>query len=217
MLSNSPLIIDLTILVAGGFLGALAARALRLPLLAGYLVAGVVLGPSGLGVLRDSETIGMAAELGITLLMFAIGVELSLGSLGKMKSAALIAAPAQIILTMGLGYGVAGLMGWKPEEGIVLGFALALSSTMVVVKLLSTRGELHTLHGRVMVAILLMQDLAAVLMVAALPILSGLGEGHWDDLLGVIGKGIAFILWVLVLARWIAPAIMRIVARSYSK
>jgi CPA2 family monovalent cation:H+ antiporter-2 len=191
------------------------ARRFRLPLLAGYLVAGVLMGPSALGLVSDAETIVTIAELGVALLMFALGVELSLRDLAKMKPAALIAAPLQIILSVGLGLGVGLSFGWSMVQGLVLGFVLALSSTMVVVKLLAERGELHTQQGKVMVAILLVQDLAAVVMVGLLPALSGLGG--YSQLLVTLGKGALFVICTVIMARFIAPWLMAQVARGYSK
>lgn len=217
MLAESHVIIDLTIVVAGGLVGALAARVLRLSPLVGYLSVGIVLGPSGFRAISDSEIIRTMADFGITLLLFTIGVELSLRWIWRMRSAALISAPAQIIVTVGLGYAVGHAMGLDPNQALVLGFVLALSSTMVVVKLLSSRGELHTRRGQIMIAILLVQDLAAVVMVGALLVLSGRAGGGLSGALVMGGKGIAFIIWVLILARWVVPFVMRIVARSYSR
>ncbi|NIM05451.1 MAG: hypothetical protein GTO55_04955, partial [Armatimonadetes bacterium] len=115
------------------------------------------------------------------------------------------------------GQGLGLLLGWHPHQALVLGFVLALSSTMVVVKLLSERGELHTQHGRVMVAMLLVQDLAAVFMVGLLPMLHGLEARDYVDVSKTIGKGAIFVGWTVVMARWIAPALMAVVVKSYSK
>jgi CPA2 family monovalent cation:H+ antiporter-2 len=214
---ESRLVVDVAFVVAGGFIGALVAHALRLPTLAGYLAAGLALGPGGLGLIQDSKAIALMADLGVALLMFAIGMELSLNTLTRMRGAALVAAPFQIIVTAALGYVIGAAIGWPRAASVVLGFALALSSTMVVVKLLSERGELHTRHGQAMVAILLVQDLAAVMMVAVLPLLSGLAAGGRFDPAGVAAKGLAFVATVIVLARWVAPRLMQAVARRYSR
>jgi len=211
------LIVDLAIVVVGGFAAAVAARALRLPILAGYLLVGIALGPSGLGLARDFEMVSSVAEIGVALLMFAVGAEMSLRRLWRLKAAAFVAAPLQILLSVVLGYALGNWAGLGFAQGMVLGFVVALSSTMVVLKMLSARGELHTRHGETMVAILLVQDLAAVIMVAALPALPGAAQGREFHVLALAGKGFAFVLWVLVLARWIVPAIMHIVTRSYSK
>ena len=213
----SDFVVDVAFVVAGGFIGALVAHALRLPTVAGYLAAGLVLGPGGLGLMRDSKAIALMADLGVALLMFAIGMDLSLKTLARMRGAALVAAPFQILVTAALGYVIGGAIGWPRAASVVLGFALALSSTMVVVKLLSERGELHTRHGQAMVAILLVQDLAAVLMVATFPLLSGLAAGGRFDPVGVSARGLTFVASVVVLARWVAPRLMQAVARRYSR
>ncbi len=211
------MVVDVAFVVAGGFLGALAAHALRLPTVAGYLAAGLALGPGGLGLIGDSNEIALMADIGVALLMFAIGMELSLKTLARMRGAALVAAPFQILVTGALGYAIGGIIDWPRPASVVLGFALALSSTMVVVKLLSERGELQTRHGQAMVAILLVQDLAAVLMVAAFPLLSGLAAGGGFDPVGMAARGLAFVATVVVLARWVAPRLMQAVARRYSR
>jgi CPA2 family monovalent cation:H+ antiporter-2 len=219
MLGDVRFIFELTVIVAAGFLGALGAHFLRLPVIAGYLLVGFLLGPSGLGLLKDSALISQMAEFGIAVLMFTIGLELSVRSLSRMKPAALIAAPIQIIGTAALGYGVGSALGLGHAQSVVLGFILALSSTMVVVKLLSSRGEMHARHGQAMVAVLLTQDLAAVLMVATLPLLSDLAKDNvgFRHYAAVGGKGALFVALIVVFARWLAPAVLRLVARSYSK
>jgi len=216
-MAESQFAVDLAIVVAGGFLGAIAAHALRLPAVAGYLAAGLVLGPGVLGLIRDSEIIVSMADLGVALLMFAIGMELSLSVLTRTKAATLIAAPLQILASVALGYGLGRMIGWTDAAPIVLGFALALSSTTVVVKLLSERGELHARHGQVMVAILLVQDLAAVVMVATFPLLPSVATGGAADIIGVMVKAVGFVAAVFVLARWLAPRVMRVVAQRYSR
>jgi CPA2 family monovalent cation:H+ antiporter-2 len=213
--ADSSFILDLAAVLAAGLLGALAARALALPTLAGYLLAGIALGPSGLDLITETGLIEVMAELGVALLMFAIGVELSLRLLTRVKAISLVAAPLQIAFTTALGYGLGRWLGWSGPQALVLGFVLALSSTMVVVKLLTARGTLQTRHGEAMVAILLVQDLAAVMMVAALPALSGAGGG--SALLGLLLKGAGFVVGAVVLARWLVPVLLRVAARSYNR
>lgn len=216
MHAGTPLIISLTLVIAAGFAGALAARAVRLPSLVGYLLVGIVLGPSGLGVFANVETVSGFADLGVALLMFALGVELSLSMLTRTKAASLIGAPIQIVLMLALGYGMGRALGWSNAQSLVAGFVLSLSSTMVIVKLLTARGGLHTRSGEAMVAISLVQDLAAVVMVAMLPALAQSTRG-FGDLPALFVKGVAFLLWALLLARWIIPALIRLAAREYSK
>ncbi|HUT75072.1 MAG TPA: cation:proton antiporter [Armatimonadota bacterium] len=216
-MTGADILRELTIALGAGLAGGLVARSLRLPTIVGYLVAGVAAGPAGLNVVRDLDTVTSMAELGVALLLFALGVELSLRSLRQGKLAALVAAPTQLALSVGLGYGLGELLGWGFNPALILGFALALSSTMVVVRLLGDRGELHTNHGRLMIAVLLVQDLAAVLMVGVLPFLAGTSAMGLAALGGLLIKGLIFLLGVFVLAHWLVPALLRVVARSYNK
>ena len=217
MHAPTELIVELAVVIVAALLAAMAARALKLPVLIGYLVVGVVLGPSGFGVVRDSAIIRLLAEIGVALLMFTIGIELSLGWLSRLKHAAFICAPLQIIGTAAFGYLAGTWLGWNSEAALIFGFALSLSSTMVVVKLLTHRGELQKRYGEAMVAILIIQDLAAVVMVAIIPALSQMGEASVFTLVQLVIKGVAFLVWVVVLAWWLVPALMRVVVRSYSK
>jgi len=151
------------------------------------------------------------------LLMFALGVELSFRSLGKVKAVGAIAAPTQILLSIGLGYGIGLRLGWPAAQALVFGFVLALSSTMIVVKLLRERGELHTPPGKVLVAMLLIQDLAGVIMIGLLPVLPNLGAGDYFQLCEIIGFGAVFVGLTAILATWVAPALMDLVGKNYSK
>lgn len=216
-MTGAGLLGDLTIALAAGFVGALVARQLRLPPIVGYLVAGAVVGPAGFKLVRNSEAVSAMGELGVALLLFVLGVELSLRSLVSMRSAALVAAPVQIAVSVALGYGLGRLLGWSLQSGLILGFVVALSSTTVGVRLLGDRGEANTNHGRLMITILLVQDLAAVFMVGMLPLLAGgaatgLGGGG-----ALVARGLAFLLAVVLLAHWVVPALLRFVARSYRR
>ncbi|UCH33297.1 MAG: cation:proton antiporter [Armatimonadota bacterium] len=208
---------DLTVVLCVGLASALISRRLGLPVVAGYLVAGVVAGPGGLNLVRDLDAVMGMAELGVALLLFTLGVDLSVRSLTRLKSASLVAGPLQLALSVGLGYALGRAWGWDTDSSLILGFALALSSTMVVVKLLGERGELHTNQGRLMIAVLLVQDLAAVLMVGALPVLTGTRAFGADAMAVLLGKGLAFLIAVYVLARLVIPRLFSVVARGYTK
>ncbi len=217
IVGNHALILDLTAVFLAGFLGALAARTVRLPSIVGYLLAGLALGPSGVRLIADPARVEELAEFGVVLLMFAIGIELSVRVLFRTRGASLVAAPLQLALSVALGYAMGRALGWGSPQSVVLGFSLSLSSTMVVARLLAARGDLHTRPGEAMVAILLVQDLAAVVMVAMLPALTASSRNEAEDLLLLALKGLAFLVWAFVLARWIVPAVTRFVAREYSR
>jgi CPA2 family monovalent cation:H+ antiporter-2 len=200
-------------------LGGLAARALRLPVLLGYLAAGLIVGPHTPGLTVDQATVQQVADLGVALLMFAVGVHFSLESLGAVRRTALIAGAAQIGGTILLGIPVGLLLGWGVYGGVFLGCALALSSTAVMIRILEERGELGTTHGSILLGILIMQDLSLIVMVALLPSLADLRGGAGGALAGIglaLLKAGGFVGAALLLASRGVPALLGRVARTGS-
>ena len=185
---------DFTLIILAGLMGGLVARALGLPLLIGYIAAGVLVGPHTpgptVGQVRDLE---LLAEIGVALLLFSLGLEVSVRDLIPVKRMALGGGPLQIALTGGLGW-AAGvwLLGLKWTEAAWLGAMIALSSTMIVLKLVSASGHLATLASRVMIGLLVVQDLAVVPMLIVLPQLEQLG-GAGGAVLMAVGKAGLFL------------------------
>ena len=190
---ESDLFRDIVIVFAVAFIGSLTARCLRLPVLLGYLVAGMMIGPHVLEVVGNLETVQTLAEFGVILLLFAVGVEVSFRDVTKLRNVAVFGGIIQILATVGLGYGIGIFLGWEREQAVVLGMVISLSSTMVVLKTLTDRGELQSLHGRILTGMLLIQDLAFIPMIAILPALSG------DDRPFMAGLGIGVLKAVAVL------------------
>ena len=170
---ESDLFNDIVIVFVAAFVGGTAARLVRMPTLLGYLTAGVLVGPHVFGVIGNVEAVQTLAELGVVLLLFAVGVEISPADLLRLGPRLIFAGLGQLLLTGGAGFLFGILLGWSPEQAVVFGFVISLSSTMVLLKTLSDRGELQTLHGRVMTGMLVMQDLAFVPMIAVIPALAG--------------------------------------------
>ncbi|MEZ0261746.1 MAG: cation:proton antiporter [Alphaproteobacteria bacterium] len=148
---------------------------LRQPAIVGYIVAGVVLGPTGFKLVSNTETVQVLAELGVIMLLFLIGMELSLRSFKSVYKTALSAAALQIIAALGVFYGIGHFMEWTLERVLVFAFATALSSTAVAIKILEETDELRTPVGRTTVSVLIAQDLAVIPM---LLIISAFGTGH---------------------------------------
>ena len=159
------------------------ARTLKLPPLLGYLFAGILIGPHGLGWVPDSKEARYLAEFGVVFLMFSIGLEFSLAKLKAMRSTLFGLGLAQVALSICVTVGGAVLLGFGWKAGFALGAALAMSSTAIVVKLLAERRELETPHGRDILGVLLFQDLAVVLILILLPAL----EAAPDELAFRIG------------------------------
>lgn len=172
------LVPELALAVVAAFVGGLAARRLGLPVILGYLFAGIAIGPFTPGPVAEGGAIRSLAEIGVAFLMFALGAELSRSELGELGRTAVIAGTAQILLVLLLGPAIAPLLGLTFAQGIFLGALLALSSTVVALKLLMARGEAQSLHGRGALAILIAQDLAVVPMVILLPTLGGAAESY---------------------------------------
>jgi CPA2 family monovalent cation:H+ antiporter-2 len=134
----------------------------RLPTILGFLLTGVILGPQCLGIISDNERIRMLAELGVVLLMLAIGLEFSVERLRGMQNLAVVGGTLQILISVAVSMAFAWWRGWSFYEGFFLGSVIALSSTAIVLKYLMDRGEIDSPHGRIAISILIFQDLAVV-------------------------------------------------------
>ncbi len=207
-MEDLALVLDLTTAVLTAFVGGVVAQRLGQPVILGYLLAGVVIGPFTPGPTVDPHTVQVLAEIGVAFLMFAVGAELSLGELRRLGRVAALGGALQIACTMGLGPLLAPVLGLSFTQGVFLGALLALSSTVVALKVLMARGELQTLHGRVALGILVAQDIAVVPMVVVLPglaagsegLLAGLGVAALKAsgiLLGAYLLGARAVPWVL--------------------
>jgi len=215
-MSADPLLFrDLSFVLVAAVLGGLAARFARQPLVVGFVVGGIIIGPFTPGPsISDVHVLDRFAEVGVVLLMFSIGIEFSLKDLLRMKGVALIGGPLGILLTVAMGMGVGAALGWPPLQGAVIGIVISVASTMVLVQLLMDRGELHTTHGRIMVGIALVEDIAVVVMTVLLPALGALEPGR----LVAVGRALLTAMAILVpffyLAAKVAPRAMGRIAAT---
>jgi monovalent cation:H+ antiporter-2, CPA2 family len=213
-------LLNLAEAIAAGLAGGLLARLLRLPVIVGYLVAGVVIGPYTPGIFADVKTVSPVANLGVVLLMFAVGVQFSLHELNAVRRTALVGGGVQIVGTVLLGLLLGVSFGWGPYAGLFLGCAISLSSTAVMMRILEERGEIGTGHGAVMLGIGVVQDLTLVLMVALLPALAEIGK-EGGAAVGQVGLALlragGFIAATLLLATRVVPALLDYVARLGSR
>lgn len=171
------LALDLAIVLALALLGGGIALRLRQPVLLGYIAVGAAAGPYSFGLVHDLAQVRALAEIGVALLMFALGIHLRLAELRQVQRVAVFGGAAQIIATMFIGVALGQLLGWDMTTSIYFGALIALSSTMVALKILTERGELDTLHGRVAMGILIVQDLSVVPLMVLLPTLAKPPEG----------------------------------------
>ncbi len=220
MQEDFRLIVDLVSVFAVAACGGLVAALLRQPVLLGYLIGGMVIGPAGLGLIKELIQIETLAQFGVAFLLFALGVEFSLNELKKVQAIALGGGSAQILLTILVTVvvcGVTGAWGTLPAKGVFLGAILSLSSTAVVLKCLMERNETETPHGQVMLGILVVQDLALGLMLAVLPALHQSGEAIGIAVLTALLRIGLFAAGAIVAGIWLIPPLLRLLARTESR
>ena len=208
---------DIALILVAALLGGLVAQRLGLPLILGYILAGVVVGPNTGGPTVSSvHDIELLAEIGVALLLFTIGLHFSLDELAPVRRVALVGTAAQMVLTIAFGYGLGRLLGFGWQEAVWFGALLSLSSTAVVLKSLSEQGVMGTLSSRVILGMLIVQDLAVVPLIVVLPELGNFGEGLSD--LGVAAlRAALFTAVMLAFGRRVLPWLMARVAAWNSR
>lgn len=209
-----PLIDEFLVIFALSIIVLLLCYRASIPAVVGFLLTGILCGPYGFGFVQDVEDVQSMANVGIILLLFTIGMEVSIKKIVELKRLFLIGGGAQVGLTVLIGYILAKLFGRSPAESIFWGCVLALSSTAVVLKMLVQKGESDTPHGRGVLAILIFQDFCAVPMMLITPILAGTEMNFDMDLLYNGLKGIAIIVGVFFAASWLVPVLLYRVART---
>src|SRR2546426_946435 len=215
MVADPILFRDLAYVFVAAMLGGGLAWLARQPLILGYVAGGLLVSPWTPGPsVSDVHTFELFAEIGVVLLMFSIGIEFSLKDLMRVKWVALGGGPLGILLSTGLGLGVGVFLGWGALQGAVVGMVVSVASTMVLARLLIDRGELHSQHGRVMIGITLVEDLAVVALIVLIPMLGAL---HAERLLAM-GAALLTAAAILVpffyIASRIVPPFLGRVART---
>ncbi|TAF57599.1 MAG: sodium:calcium exchanger [Oscillatoriales cyanobacterium] len=219
MASELKLIVDMVTVLGAATAGGYIANRLRQPALLGYLLGGMAIGPAGLHLIATAGDIQVMSEIGVALLLFALGVEFSFKELLRVKRIAFGGGALQILLTIALGAGLTYATGWVESlpTAIFLGAVLSLSSTAVVLKSLIERNEVRTPHGQVMLAILVVQDLGLGVMLAVLPALTQPADAIVMAMVTASLKAIAFLAVALMAGRWLIPPLVRSLARSGSQ
>ncbi len=190
---------------------------LRLPLILGYIISGIIIGPYTGGItVSNIDEISVLSEIGVALLLFSIGIDLSMKEIKEVKLIALIGTPIQLLITGIYGYYIGNLFSFNNNASIVIGMVISLSSTMIVIKSLMNLGLISSLSGRVMLGILVVQDLAAVPMMIIIPQLKHL-ENSFNILGFTLLKGIGVIFIIVVLGGKIMPIFLRNISRLNSR
>jgi CPA2 family monovalent cation:H+ antiporter-2 len=215
-MTHIPLIDDLAIIAGISTVLAVILGRLRLPTVAGFLLAGALLGPHGFGVVKDVEPIEVLAEVGVILLLFTIGLEFSLARLKNIFQKVALGGILQLGLTFLATWGIALGVGLPQPVAILLGFLVGLSSTAIVLRGLSERRELDAPHGRFIVGTLILQDLAVVPIMLIVPLLGGQG-GSGLDILWALGKATIVVTATLLGARYLVAPLLRWIDAARSR
>ena len=208
---------DLAVIFAGSLLVILVFYRLKLPALPGFIVAGILLGPNALGFVSDAKDVEGLAEVGVILLLFTIGIEFSLSRLKEMGRQILVGGFSQMGFTIlaTLAAGLAFLSSWR--LALFLGFLIALSSTAIVLKVMTDKGEIDAPHGRLATGVLIFQDLCVVPIMLVLPFLAGKAEGGVPGLLIALGKAALVVIVVIIAARTIVPRALSEILKTRSR
>lgn len=202
------------LLLLAAFAGAVAVR-LRQPLLVAFIATGIIAGPAVLGWVETSDPIELLAELGITVLLFVVGLKLDLRLVRNLGPVALATGLGQIVFTTVFGFALALALGIPPLTALYVAVALTFSSTIIIVKLLSDKREIDSLHGRIAMGFLIVQDIAVALAMMVLSVLgAGLAPAADNGLLWLPLKLAAVVIGILLLMRYVLPRVLHLLARS---
>jgi Kef-type K+ transport system membrane component KefB len=203
------------LLVLAGVVGAVGLVAGQ-PLVVSFIAVGILAGPAVLGIVRSGDPIRLLSELGIAVLLFLVGIKLDVSLVRRLGLVSVATGLGQVGFTAAFGLLIALALGYGAVEGLYIGVALTFSSTIIIVKLLSDKREIDSLHGQIAVGFLIVQDLVVVLAMIVLAAV-GIGareDGGWGAVLQVLAAGAAMIAVVALFVRHVADALMARVARS---
>src|SRR3990172_4331232 len=215
-MNEVPLLINIAAALVVAFIGGMIVRRLGLPTIIGYLLAGIAIGPFTPGFVGDIETISQLAELGVILLMFGVGLSISLKDLWKVKDIAIPGSLSQMAVATLLGYGLSQMWGWSSTTGIVLGLAISNASSVVMLRGLMDNSLLNTTHGQAAIGWSIIQDLVTVMILVLLPSLSGPGL-DWQILGLAALKAMVFVALVLFVGTRLIPWLLRLIAHTRSR
>ncbi len=218
MVTDALFFRDLAYVFVAAVLGAGLAWVTRQPLILGYVLGGILVSPLTPGPsVTNIYTFELFAEIGVILLMFSIGLEFSLKDLLRVKWVALAGGPLGILLSVAVGVGVGAALGWPLLQGAIVGMVISVVSTMVLARLLLDRGELHSRHGRVMIGITLVEDLAVVVLIVLIPTLGAPEGGRVVAIALALGTAAIILVPFLYLASRVVPPLMLRVARTHNQ
>ena len=208
--------LEIGVILGLAAIGGFIAQFLRQPLIVAFIAIGILVGPSGLGMVSHSSEIELFARLGIALLLFVVGLKLDLHIIRTVGPVALASGLGQVLFTSVVGYLIALLMGMSPVTALYVAVALTFSSTIIIVKLLSDKREVDSLHGRIAVGFLIVQDIVVVLVMIGLTAFGQAEEGIniGREALVILLKGALMLIGVALLMRYVLPRLLQRMAHS---
>ncbi len=187
---------------------------IKAPTIVGFLITGILAGPQGLGLIQDVDQVAIIAEIGVILLLFTVGIEVSLKDLLKIKKFVLVGGSLQVILTIAAVFAVLINSGMPYGEALLIGFLVSLSSTAIVLRIIQKREEFDSLYGRTTLGILIFQDIAVVPMMLLIPFLPGAAQAAEDSPALILAKSVGIIIMVIISAKWIVPKALYHIAKT---
>jgi CPA2 family monovalent cation:H+ antiporter-2 len=212
-----PILTDLLILFSFSIVIVFLLQRLKLPSIIGFLITGVIIGPHGLAILDAKEEIDVLSEIGVILLLFVIGMELSLKQLASMRKTVFIGGALQVGLTILIAGMVYYLLGNSIAEAIFVGFLFSLSSTAIVLNIYQKRNEMNTPQGKNALAILIFQDVIVVPMMLFTPLIAGEDEAIVIEVLSLVVKSVIVVVLTVISARYLVPPLLHQVAKTKNK
>lgn len=213
------LIADMAIIWCAALIAGYVCIAAKQPVMAGYMLAGIAIGPHGLKLINQVEQIKVISEFGVAMLLFALGVDLSLRQIISSAKKILLAGSTQMVLTIAAAWWIASTIGLAPTvaAGFLFGCVCAISSSVIISKVLSERGETDSIHGQILIPLALVQDLSLVLIIPFLPVLQETATANYSDFLMSAGKAVLFLLLIVVGATKVVPHVVSFSAKSNSR
>ena len=212
-----PLLQDILTLLGFSAVIVFVLQKLKLPSIIGFLLTGIIIGPHGLSLIKAVEQVEVLSEIGVILLLFVIGMELSIKQLASIKKTVFVGGLLQVGVTAIVTSSIYYFLGYPWNESVFVGFLFSLSSTAIVLKVLQDRKEISAPHGRNALAILIFQDIIVVPMMLVTPLIAGESTNIGMSILSLLVKSAVVVLITVVSARYIVPKLMHAVAKTNSK
>ena len=205
------LLVDLGIIIIAATFISIVVRLLKQPLVLGYILGGIIVGPQILNYVKNSQAVLVLSELGIAFLLFIIGMELDLKKIAKTGMISSVLGIVQVILTASIGFLASYFMGFSIKESFYLGIIVAFSSTMIVIKLLVDKKELESIHGELILGIMLIQDIIAIIVLSVIPFFDNFNLGQIGR---TIINGILLLFAFYLIYKFILSSFIKVIVKS---